>query len=88
MPLHPVMLNTNELYDILRTRLFASLPAEADIRAVAQAYAQAVKDAKQMDITNASPDEFARQLARKGDSSSIMRGSGWNRSDVPGVSAW
>jgi hypothetical protein len=63
LPLHPVMLNTNELYHILRTRLFDSLPADTDIRAVAQAYAQAVKDAQQMDITNASPAEFARQLA-------------------------
>ena len=63
MPLHPVMLNTNELYHILRTRLFDSLPSEKDIQEVAKAYAQAVKDAKQMDITNASPEEFARQLA-------------------------
>jgi hypothetical protein len=63
MPLHPVMLNTDELYHILRTRLFEALPSQEDIREVAKAYAQAVKDAKQMDITNASPEEFARQLA-------------------------
>ncbi len=29
---------------------------------MARAYAQAVRDAKQMDITNASPDNFAAQL--------------------------
>ncbi len=63
LPLHPVMLNTSEIYHILRTRIFESLPTDDDIRVVAQAYAQAVKDAKQMDITNASPEEFARQLA-------------------------
>lgn len=60
--LEPVGLNTNELYHILRTRLFSSLPGEDDIREVAKAYAQAVKDAKQMDITSASPEHFATQL--------------------------
>jgi len=62
MVLEPVGLNTDELYRILRKRLFASLPAAADIKDVAAAYAQAVKDAKQMDITNASPEQFATQL--------------------------
>jgi hypothetical protein len=60
--LEPVGLNTNELYHILRTRLFSSLPSEDDVRTVAKAYAQAVKDAKQMDITSASPEHFATQL--------------------------
>jgi hypothetical protein len=60
--LEPVALNTNELYYILRTRLFSKLPGDEEIRAVAKAYAQAVKDAKQMDITSASPEQFATQL--------------------------
>ena len=60
--LEPVGLNTDEVYHILRKRLFEQLPEESEIWEVARAYAQAVRDAKQMDITNASPDNFAAQL--------------------------
>lgn len=60
--LEPVGLNTDEVYHILRKRLFAELPEDDEVWAVARAYAQAVRDAKQMDITNASPDNFAAQL--------------------------
>lgn len=62
MTLEPVGLNTDELYHILRKRLFEELPEESEIWEVARTYAQAVRDAKQMDITNASPDKFAAQL--------------------------
>jgi hypothetical protein len=62
MVLEPVGLNTDELYHILRKRIFDQLPSDAEIKAVAAAYAQGVKDAKQMDITNASPEQFAAQL--------------------------
>ena len=62
MVLEPVGVNTDEIYRILRKRLFTALPPAAEIKAVAAAYAQAVKDAKQMDITNASPEQFAAQL--------------------------
>ncbi|MBE7157121.1 MAG: DUF499 domain-containing protein [Rhodospirillales bacterium] len=62
LELRPVALNTSEIYHILRTRIFEGEPAVADVKEVTQAYAQAVKDAKQMDITNASPEDFARQL--------------------------
>ena len=62
MTLEPVGLNTNELYHILRTRIFETLPSEDETLEIAKAYAQAVKDAKQMDITHASPDAFASQL--------------------------
>lgn len=60
--LEPVALHKEELYHILRKRLFASLPGDEEIWEVARAYSQAVKDAKQMDITNASPEKFAAQL--------------------------
>ncbi len=60
--LEPVALNTDELYHILRKRLFEQLPDESEILEVARAYAKAVSDAKQMDITNASPDKFTAQL--------------------------
>lgn len=60
--LEPVGANTNEVYHILRKRLFDELPGEAEIAEVANAYGQAVRDAKQMDVTNASPEQFAAQL--------------------------
>lgn len=60
--LEPVALNTDEVYHILRKRLFEELPDEKEIWEVARGYAQAVKDAKQMDITNASPEKFAQQI--------------------------
>lgn len=60
--LEPVGMNTDEIYHILRKRLFDELPDEKEIWEVARAYAQSVKDAKQMDITNASPEKFAQQI--------------------------
>ena len=55
-------MNTDEIYHILRKRLFQDLPEEKEIWEVARAYAQAVRDAKQMDITSASPEKFAQHL--------------------------
>ena len=63
MNLEPVRMNTDEFYQILRTRLFETLPNDGDIEEVAQGYAKAVREAKQMDVTNASPEQFARQVA-------------------------
>lgn len=60
--LEPVGYNNDDIYHILRKRLFSQLPDEAEIQEVALAYAKAVKDAKQMDITNASPEKFAAQI--------------------------
>ncbi len=62
MPLEPVQANSDEVYHILRTRLFDQLPDDEDIDAVALAYAKAVRDAKQMDVTSASPEAFAQQI--------------------------
>ena len=63
MPLEPVRMNTDEFYHILRKRLFEDLPEGAEVAAVAQGYAQAIREAKQMDVTNASPEQFASQVA-------------------------
>src|SRR5712692_6452193 len=46
----PVRLTTNELYYILRTRLFETLPTDGEIDAVADAYREAVERARLMDI--------------------------------------
>jgi hypothetical protein len=62
LTLEPVGLNTDEIYHILRKRLFLQLPDDKDIWEVARTYAQAVRDAKQMDITSASPEKFAQLL--------------------------
>ncbi len=60
MNLTPVQMNTDEFYHILRKRLFKALPKEAEIEDVAQAYAKAVREAKQMDITAQSPEQFSQ----------------------------
>lgn len=60
MNLTPVQINTDEFYHILRKRLFKSLPNEQGVAEVAQAYASAVREAKQMDITAQSPEQFAQ----------------------------
>jgi hypothetical protein len=62
LSLEPVGMNTDELYHILRKRIFVSLPSRDDVKEVAAGYARAVKEAKQMDITNASPEQFASQV--------------------------
>ena len=59
MNLEPVRMNTDEFYRILRKRIFAALPSEAEIEEVAGAYAKAVREARQMDVTNASPERSA-----------------------------
>ncbi len=63
MDVEPVRMNTDEFYHILRKRIFEKLPDEADVAEVAQGYAQAIRDAKQMDVTNASPEQFAAHVA-------------------------
>ncbi|PYI88546.1 MAG: glycosyl transferase, partial [Verrucomicrobia bacterium] len=60
MNLTPVQINTDEFYHILRKRLFKTLPKEAQVGEVAQSYAKAVREAKQMDITAQSPEQFAQ----------------------------
>ncbi|MDR3576906.1 MAG: DUF499 domain-containing protein [Anaerolineaceae bacterium] len=62
MNLEPVRMNSDELYQILRKRIFDKLPSEHEITDVAQAYAKAIRDAKQMDITNESPEQFATHI--------------------------
>lgn len=61
--IEPVSSQGEELYHILRTRLFQALPDDAVRQQVANDYAAAVKAAREMDVTNHSPDSFAAQLA-------------------------
>ena len=62
LSLEPVGMNTDELYHILRKRIFDKWADEKEVGEVARAYSDAVKAAKQMDITSASPEEMARQI--------------------------
>lgn len=62
--LEPVQLNTDELYHILRTRIFEELPDDQQIAEVADGYADVLRQARQMDLTGASPEEAARQIQR------------------------
>lgn len=62
MNLTPVQINTDEFYHILRKRLFKELPKDQDIAEVAQGYAKAIREAKQMDITAQSPEQFAQLI--------------------------
>ncbi|HUY35176.1 MAG TPA: DUF499 domain-containing protein [Pirellulales bacterium] len=62
MSLEPVRLNSDELYQILRKRLFEKTAGETDINEVAQGYAKAIRAAKQMSITTESPEEFATRI--------------------------
>jgi len=64
MNLTPVRINTDEFYQIIRKRLFKQLPKESDIAEIAQGYAAAVRDAKQMDITTQSPEQFGQQVQK------------------------
>jgi hypothetical protein len=63
MSLEPVRMGSDELYHILRTRLFEKLPTDDQVAAVAQTYAKAMRDAKQMDITSESPEQFAARIS-------------------------
>jgi hypothetical protein len=60
--LEPVALNTDEIYHILRKRIFADLPDDKAVIEVARAYAKALQDARQMDITNVSPEKLIQQI--------------------------
>jgi len=73
MDLEPVRLNSDELYHILRTRMFESLPNDTEISQVAAGYAQAIRNAKQMSITTESPEEFAGRINFSGSSCQLSK---------------
>ena len=60
--IEPVATVGDEVYHILRTRLFEHLPDMAVRDKVATAYAEAVRQARQMDLTAETPESFAGQL--------------------------
>jgi hypothetical protein len=56
--IEPVGSASDEVYHILRKRLFKKLPSEDEIINIANAYKQAILEAKQMGYTNMSPDQI------------------------------
>jgi hypothetical protein len=62
LDLEPVRMQSDEFYHILRKRIFKDMPAESEIADVSQGYAKALRDAKQMEITSVSPEQFAAQV--------------------------
>ena len=56
--LEPVGLNTDEVYHILRKRLFEKLPNAVEVKEIVQGYGKALRDAKQMDLTNVTAESI------------------------------
>lgn len=56
--LEPVASASDEVYHILKKRLFKELPPETEINEIAKGYQQAVLEARQMGYTNMSPDQI------------------------------
>lgn len=63
VPITPVNPNGDELYHILRKRLFAQVAPETEVKKVAEAYREALREAVQMGLTTTSPETlFTRVL--------------------------
>jgi len=56
--IEPVSSVSDEVYSVLKKRLFAELPPDEEIVKVAEAYKQAVQEAKQIGYTNKSPEDI------------------------------
>lgn len=55
--IEPVGTTSDDLYHILRKRLFGTIATEEEIHEVAMAYKEAVKEARQMNYTNLLPEQ-------------------------------
>lgn len=60
--IEPVATQGDEVFEILKKRLFEKLPGNAAIDAVATAYGEVVKKAAQMELTNVSPQSYTSEL--------------------------
>lgn len=56
--IEPVGTTSDDLYHILRKRLFETIATKEDIHEIALGYKKAVKEARQMNYTNLSPDQI------------------------------
>lgn len=60
--IEPVGANTDDLYNILRTRLFEKVGSQETISEVIQAYRKSINETRQMGYTNFTADEIARGI--------------------------
>jgi len=60
--LQPVNNQSNELVEILKTKLFEKLPSENDIKQVAEEYKASLAEAKQMGLTNFDPNTLYSEI--------------------------
>jgi predicted AAA+ superfamily ATPase len=60
--IEPVGSNTDDLYNILRTRLFEKVGNKDDIDEIAAGYRKAVVEARQMGYTNYTPEEIVKGI--------------------------
>lgn len=56
--IEPVGTTSDDLYHILRKRLFETTATEEEIHDIAMGYKEAVKEARQMNYTNSSPEQI------------------------------
>lgn len=56
--IEPVGSSSDEVYYILRKRLFKTLAADTEVNDIANAYKESILEAKQMGFTNASPEQL------------------------------
>ncbi|MDM8534016.1 DUF499 domain-containing protein [Clostridiaceae bacterium HSG29] len=60
--IEPVSANTDDLYNILRKRLFTKTAKQSEIDEIALAYQASVKEAKEMRYTDENPTEIAKGI--------------------------
>lgn len=62
VPITPVNPNGDELYHILRKRLFATVGDEASVDEIAKAYRNALKEASNMGLTSTAPETLYTRI--------------------------
>ncbi len=60
--LEPVSSTKDEVFDILKSRLFADLPNQSEIDQIAQEYKKSLETAKKLQLTNDSPERLFSKL--------------------------
>ena len=62
VPITPVNPNGDELYHILRKRLFSQVAPEAEVKRIAEAYREALREAVNMGLTSTTPESLYTRL--------------------------
>ena len=60
--LEPVSSNTNDLYEILKTRMFEGLPSEDEIEKIVRGYRKSLKEAVEMGYTDEDPNDLVAMI--------------------------